>query len=133
MNNIEKLDTKEKILIIKAISEITTNAYNSNKQFILNQVMKKENKQIRNDYGLFSKRTNKAKTVQDLINSKYAQIAKLQDEIATLGTYKDKTQIVQEENTTLVSSYTALAEDTAKTIVIDLIKDLQSKRLEKSI
>lgn len=131
---ISKLDAKEKMLILKAILEEGKKVYSDNTVFVLNQVLKTENKQIENNMGLFYKSQNKAKTVQDIIDSKNKKIAELKEEVKALNdTYEDKTAIVTYESYDLRSKYNTTAEEIAKEILQDVINDLCSKRLDKSL
>lgn len=129
--NFKNLNTKEKMLIIKALSDITTEIYKVNKTYILNQVLKQDNKQIRNDYGLFSTRNISAKTVNDVIIANNEKIAKLQEENKKLEKL-DKSTIVEEASTTLTSKTSELSSEVALTLLEEVIAEFQSKRLEKS-
>ena len=129
--NFKNLNTKEKMLIIKALSDITTEIYKDNKTYILNQVLKQDNKQIRNDYGLFSTRNISAKTVNDVINANNEKIAKLQEENKKLEKL-DKLAIVEEASTTLMSKTSELSNEVALELLEEVIAEFQSKRLEKS-
>ena len=130
MINLKNLNTKDKLLIAKALTDIATAIYKDNTDFILNQILKTDDKSYQSDYGMFWKQTNKAKTVQDLINANDKKIAELQEENKTLGTYADKTTIIKEETTILKSKHTALADEIALELL--QIADLDSKRLNKS-
>lgn len=134
MKNLDfnKLNAKEKLLILKALYEIATNIYKDNSQFVLNQVLKNEENQIKNDFGLFSKRVNKAKTVQDVIDANKKKIEELKEENEKLNAYEDKSVIAKEESIVLIAKYSELANDVALDILQDVIKDFNSKRLEKS-
>ena len=133
MKNLKNLDTKEKMLIVKAVIDIATKIYKDNTDFILNQVLKTTDNQIANDFGMFYKSTTKAKTIQDVIDSKYKQIEKLQDEIATLGTYADKTAIYTDETNKLMSKHSMQADNIAIDLLQELLDNLDSKRLNKSV
>lgn len=127
-----KLDTKEKLLIIKALAEITKDIYNANSDFVLKQVLKAEDNQIRNDYGLFGKRTSKAKTIQEVIDENKTKIEKLQEEINELEKLPNKSAIHKEESTCLTSKYSTLAENIATDILQNIISNMESKKLEKA-
>lgn len=129
--NFKNLNTKEKMLIIKALSDITTEIYKDNKTYILNQVLKQDNKQIRNDYGLFSTRNISAKTVNDVINANNEKIAKLQEENKKLEKL-DRLAVIEEASTTLMSKTSTLSNEVALELLEEVITEFQSKRLEKS-
>ena len=129
--NFKNLNAKEKILIIKALSDITTEIYKDNKTYILSQVLKQDNKQIRNDYGLFSTRNISAKTVNDIIISNNEKIAKLQEENKQLEKL-NKSTIVEEASTTLISKTSELSNEIALILLKEVITEFNLKRLEKS-
>jgi len=129
MKNLSNLNTKDKMLILKAIAKIAQNTYDDNTTFILNQVLKEGTKE--NEFGQFSKRHYNAKTVIAIIKEKEDKMAKLKQEIIDLRTLPEDT-IMTEAYDTLVGSYTNAAEEEAKALLKDLIKDLDSKRLTNS-
>lgn len=129
--NFKNLNTKEKMLIIKRLSDITTEIYKDNKTYILSQVLKQDDKQIRNDYGLFSTRNVSAKTVNDVIIANNEKIAKLQEENKRLEKL-DRLAIVEEASTTLMSKTSELSNEIALALLEEVIAEFQSKRLEKS-
>ena len=129
--NFRNLNTKEKMLIIKRLSDITTEIYKDNKTYILNQVLKQDNKQIRNDYGLFSTRNVSAKTVNDVIIANNEKIAKLQEENKQLEKL-DRLAIAEEASATLMSKTSELSNEIALELLGEVIAEFQSKRLEKS-
>ena len=129
--NFKNLNAKEKMLIIKALSDITTEIYKDNKTYILSQVLKQDNKQIRNDYGLFSTRNISAKTVNDIIISNNEKIAKLQEENKQLEKL-NKSTIVEEASTTLISKTSELSNEIALILLKEVITEFNLKRLEKS-
>lgn len=131
--NFNKLDTKEKLLILKAIIDITKNIYDNETTFILNQVLKQENNQIKNDYGQFGKRSINAKTVMDIIQENNTKIKKLQLENKELEQYTDKNTVIKQSNIILTSKYSTLSENIANDIIKDIISTFDSKRLEKNI
>ena len=129
--NLKNLNAKEKMLITKALSDITTEIYKDNKTYILSQVLKQDNKQIRNDYGLFSTRNISAKTVNDIIIANNEKITKLQEENKQLEKL-NKSVIVEEASTTLISKTSELSNEVALILLEEVITEFQSKRLEKS-
>ena len=131
MKNLSNLNTKDKILILKAIIDKGQNVYKNNTDFILNQVMK-NGENYSSDYGMFWTKTTKAKTVQEVIDENYEKIKKLQDEIATLGAIADKTTIAKEETIALISKHSTDADNIANEILAGVIDTLDSKRLAKS-
>lgn len=130
--NFNKLDTKEKLLILKAIIDITKNIYDNETTFILSQVLKQEDNQIKNEYGQFGKRSINAKTVMDIIQENNNKIKKLQLENKELEQYTDKNTVIKQSNTILTSKYSTLSENIANDIVKDIISTFDSKRLEKN-
>ena len=129
--NLEKLDTKEKMLILKAILEMTKAIYKDNTDFILNQVMKSDDFQIQNDFGMFYKKVTEAKTVKDKIEANKNKIEELLQENEMLSK-EDKDSIVTEERVDLMSKCSAEAEEAAEILLDRVIKGLQSKRISKS-
>jgi hypothetical protein len=129
--NLEKLDTKEKMLILKAILEMTKAIYKDNADFILNQVMKSDDFQIQNDFGMFYKKVTEAKTVKDKIEANKNKIEELLQENEMLSK-EDKDSIVTEERVDLMSKCSAEAEEAAEFLLDRVIKGLQSKRISKS-
>jgi len=129
--DISTLGTKEKMLILKAILEMTKTIYKDNTDFILNQVLKAEDFQIKNDFGMFYKKTTSAKTIEEKIAANKAKIEELQEENEMLSK-ENPNDIIAEETTTLQSKCSALAEEVAEELLRGIIKDLQSKRITKS-
>lgn len=129
--NLAKLNAKDKMLIAKAVADIATTIYKSNNNFILNQII--ANGTYDSKYGQFYKTHKNAKTIQEVIDAKYAQIEKLQNEIATLGTIADKSILIYTEATdTLCSKHYAEADSIAEDLLKDLYEDLGYSRLSKS-
>lgn len=131
MKNLSNLNTKDKMLILKAIIDKGQNAYKSNTQFVINQLVK-NGENYSSDYGMFWTKTTKAKTVQEVIDENYEKIKKLQDEIATLGTIADKSTIVKEETITLMSKHSAEADSIADELLEGITDTLDSKRITKA-
>lgn len=128
--DISKLNSKDKMLIAKALTDIATTIYKDNTDFILNQILKSGN--YDSDYGKFFTQTNKAKTIQEVINDDKAKIEKLQEEINELEKLPFKEAIHKEETTILKSKHSTLADNIATEILKDIIADFDSKRLMKS-
>ena len=133
--NIKNLEHKDKMLVMKAISNIADTIYKENTQFILNQLIKNgTGYKSTKDLGKFWKSvTCKPKTVQQVIDEKYAQVEKLQNEIKQLETITDKTAIQIEGKPKLMSKTTATATDIAKDLLKDLLENLDSKTLNNSL
>ena len=133
--NIKDLKHKDKMLIMKAISNVADTIYKENTTFILNQLIKSEKDyESRKDLGKFWKSvTCKPKTVQQVIDEKYTQIEKLQNEIKQLETITDKTTIQVEGKPKLMSKTTTTSIDIAKDLLKDLLENLDSKTLNKSL
>ena len=129
--NFKNLDTEEKMLIVKALVDLTKGIYDDNKKYILTKVEKTTDNEIENDYGRFSTRNTNAKTVNDVIIANNEKIAKLQEENRQLEKL-NRISIVEEASTTLVSKTSKLASDIALDLLEDLIAEFHSKRLEKS-
>lgn len=129
--NFKNLDTEEKMLIVKALVDLTKGIYDDSKKYILIKVEKTTDNEIKNDYGRFSKRNVNAKTVNDVIIANNEKIAKLQEENRQLEKL-NRISIVEEASTTLVSKTSKLANDIASDLLEDLIAEFHSKRLEKS-
>lgn len=130
--DITKLGTKEKLLILKAVSENAINVYKDNNEFVLNQVMKRIDKKINTKFGTFYKELRKAKTIEELLLDKYEKLAELQKDIETLESYTDKTQKLDDDKIILKSMYNDLANDIAIDLLTDLLEGLESKRINKS-
>lgn len=129
--NLAKLNAKDKMLIAKAVADIAMAKYKENNNFILNQII--ANGTYDSKYGQFYKTHKNAKTIAEVIDAKYAQIEKLKDEIATLGTIADKSMLVYTEATdTLYSKHYTEADNIAKDLLKDLYTDLGYNRLSKS-
>lgn len=130
MVSVKNLSTKDKMIIVKAIKDLTDKIYKDNTEFVLNQVLKNGN--YESNYGQFYKKTTNAKTIQDTIEDTKAKIAKLQEELTQLEAIEDKTAIAKDASTTLMSKHTQVADNIAIEILQDIISDLDSKRLGKS-
>lgn len=128
---LKNLKTKDKMLIIKAIVDITKQFYDDNKTSILTQLLKTDNKQFNSDFGLFTTRTTKGKTAQEVIEANNEKILKLRIENSALEKL-DKNAIVEESTTILVSKHSAYADKLALELLEDVINEFQMKRLEKS-
>ena len=128
--NLSKLNAKDKMLIAKAVADIANDIYKDNNNFILNQVL--SNGTYDSDYGQFYKSHKNAKTIQDAIDSKKAQIEKLQNDIDLLEAHVDKSMIYTEASDTLVSKHYSEADDIAKDLLKDLYINLGYNKLSKS-
>lgn len=129
--NFKNLDTEEKMLIVKALVDLTKGIYDDNKKYILTKLEKTTDNEIKNDYGRFSIRNTNVKTVNDVIIANNEKIAKLQEENRQLEKL-NRISIVEEASTTLVSKTSKLSNDIALDLLEDLIAEFHSKRLEKS-
>lgn len=132
--NLSKLVTNDKLLIVKSVKALTETLYKENNTFITNQLLKTGTHETNFGKLWLQAPKNSSKTIQNLIDEKYRKIAQLQDEIATLDTYADKTQIIATDSTpTLYSKPYTDADNIAKTLLQDLISDLGSKRLSNQL
>lgn len=131
MENIDitKLKAKDKMLIAKAIADIAQDIYDSNKQFILNQIMKSG--KYSSDFGQFSIEAISKKTIQETIDSNKEKIRKLQEENEQLEKIADKTARIN-NNVKLMSKHTTLSDQIAIMHLQDIIKDLNNARLTKA-
>jgi hypothetical protein len=127
---IKNLNTKDKMLIAKALTDLATEIYKDNTEFILNQVLKTDST-YDSKYGKFWTRKNNAKTVQDIIEDNEKKIAKLQEDNKLLAMQKPTT-IYKETSITLMSKHSQIADNIAIEILQDIMNNLDSKRLEKS-
>lgn len=128
--NLSKLNAKDKMLIAKAVADIATSIYKDNNNFILNQVI--ANGKHDSKYGQFTNRHNEAKTIQEVLNSKKANLEKLQAEITQLEALEDKSAIYTEASNTLVSKHYAEADNIAKELLQDLYETMDYNKLSKS-
>lgn len=131
MKDITNLNTKDKMLIIKSVKDLTDKIYKNNTDFILNQVLKSGS--YKSNYGQFFTKTISAKSVQDIIEDTKDKIAKLQEDLRQLEAIEDKTCIVKDVSITLMSKHTSMADNIAIGMLQDIINnDLESKKLAKS-
>ena len=131
LNQLKKLQPKDKMLVVKAVADIAKTIYSNNTTFVLNYILEKG--EYNSEFGKFYNSHSDAKTVQDVINSKKAQIKKLQNEIAVLKTIEDKNiTIYTEASDTLYSKHSSVADDIAKQLLADLYKDLGYNKLVKA-
>ena len=128
--DIKNLNSKDKMLIAKALTDIATAIYKDNTDFILNQILKNGN--YDSDYGKFFTQTNKAKTIQEVIDDNKDKIEKLQEETDELEKLPFKQAIYKEKTIILKSKHSTLADNIATEILQDIIADFESKRLMKS-
>lgn len=128
--NLSKLNAKDKMLIAKAVADIATAIYKDNNNFILTQVL--TNGKYDSNYGQFTSRHTEAKTIQESIDSKKAQIEKLQNEIDLLEACVDKSVVYTPATDTLCSKHYAEADNIAKDLLKDLYTDLGYNKLSKS-
>lgn len=128
--NIKNLNSKDKMLIMKALIDIATTIYKDNTEYILNQILKNGN--YDSDYGKFFTQTIKAKTIQEVIDDNKTKIEKLQEEINELEKLPFKQAIHKNENIILKSKHSTLTDNIANEILQDIITDFESKRLMKS-
>ena len=78
----ENLTYKDYVLLVKAIETIATDLYKDNKSNVLNDITK--NSKYISNYGQFYITVKPQKTVQEIIDKKQEEIAKLQKEIKSL-------------------------------------------------
>jgi len=131
MINMKKLQPKDKMLVVKAVADIAKTIYSNNTTFVLNYILEKG--EYNSEFGKFYNSHSNAKTVQDVIDSKKAQIKKLQNEIAVLKTIEDKNiTIYADASDTLCSKHSSVADDIAKQLLADLYEDLGYNKLVKA-
>lgn len=134
---LQELSTKDKMLIFKALVDIVQSTYDEHKDFILKQVL---NNSYISAYGKFYKRRKTGKTIQEKIdanNCKIEECKKLIEECtkenAQLQKVKDKTALAEDESFTLVSEHTSIADEEALKLIKSLVKDLDSKKINKTV
>lgn len=127
--NLKNLSTKDKMIIAKAIADISTDIYKSQNEFILNQIIK--NGKYVSEFGQFYKSETTAKTVAEVLNKKQESLLKLQKEIAELEKL-DKDMLCTESKITLNSKHTEVADTIAKKLLQDIYSSIDSKRLNKA-
>lgn len=131
MINMKKLQPKDKMLVVKAVADIAKTIYSNNTTFVLNYILEKG--EYNSEFGKFYNSHSDAKTVQDIIDNKKAQIKKLQNEIAVLKTIEDKNiTIYADASDTLHSKHSSVADDIAKQLLADLYEDLGYNKLVKA-
>jgi len=130
IKNIQKLNTKDKMLIVKALIDIATKIKKDNDTFIINQLIKNGN--YDSNYGKFYTQTIPAKTIQEVIDTNNAKIKKLQEENNELEKQTDKTAIAKDKTIRLMSKHSQQADNIANEILKTIIDNLDSRRLEKS-
>lgn len=126
--NIEKLNTKDKYIILKAIETITKDLYDEDKTLFTNNI--NNNGTYTSSYGMLFLRNNKSKTIEDIITEKQKKIKELQNEIDLLKMIEPN-KIHKESTQTLNCKLSQLSKDIAKELIKDLIKELDFKRLTK--
>ena len=127
--NLKSLSTKDKMLIAKAIADISTDIYKSQNEFILNQIIK--NGKYISEFGQFYKSETTAKTVAEVLSKKQESLIKLQNEIAELEKL-DKSMLYTENKIILNSKHTDVANNIAKELLQDIYVSIDSKRLNKA-
>lgn len=129
MQNLRNLSTKDKMIIAKAIADISMDIYKSQNTFILNQIIKQGNHE--SEFGKFWTETKGMKTVEETLKKKLEELEKLQNEIETLKSL-NKDAIYTEAKVTLYSKHTEKADEIAKELLQDLVANLDSKRLNNA-
>lgn len=120
------LQYKDNVILVKAIADLTTTLYNSNKHIVLNNIIKEGNYQ--SEYGQFYTRVSEAKTIKDIIAKKQEEINKLQEEINQLKT-QDQNSIYTLKNIVLNSKHTEIADNIAKDLLKEIINNIDSKTI----
>ena len=126
MNN-GKYDFKDAFRLLKTISEIALDIYNSKSQMIIHQLEKLPEQKDRSDFGLLSLKTNAEKVVKVYTAEEQAEVNKLQAEIAILKAKIDKlgtNKVVKESYKSLVFHKTSEAEKEANILLQDLINSI---------
>ena len=129
MQNIQKLNTSDKMLILKATANISEKILKENAQFILNQLLKKD-EFYKSNFGKLIKRSFGNKTVKETLEKKQKDLIKLQCEIEMLKALSPDS-LYKEAELTLVSEPSDLANETAMDLLATLLEGLDSKRLTK--
>lgn len=130
MQNIQNLNTSDKMLILKATTNISEKILKENAQFILNQLLKKD-EFYKSNFGKLIKRSFASKTVKEVLDKKQEDLIKLQREIEMLKALSPDT-LYKEASITLVSEPSNLANEIAMDLLADLLEGLDSKRLTKT-
>ena len=129
MQNIQKLNTSDKMLILKATANISEKILKENAQFILNQLLKKD-EFYKSNFGKLIKRSFGNKTVKETLEKKQKDLIKLQREIEMLKALSPDS-LYKEAELTLVNEPSDLANETAMDLLATLLEGLDSKRLTK--
>lgn len=129
MQNLRNLSTKDKMIIAKAIADISMDIYKSQNAFILNQIIKQG--KYESKFGKFWTETKEAKTVAEILAKKQEDLEKLQKEIEALKLL-DKDMQVVDTKVTLYSKHTEEADEIAKELLQGLVANLDSKRLNNA-
>lgn len=131
--NLSQANTKDKLLILKAIAKLAEDTYNYYKTDILEEVIATDEK-YNSNFGTLNKSVNTSEqTVAEKIAKNELNVAKLQAENAKLKELAQDS-IYQELTYKLMSNISVEGITVANNILQDVIIDiLQSKKLAKTI
>lgn len=136
MKSYQNLNTKDALMLLKAVKEMAEKTYNEKAEMFVKQLQNTDTKEYRSIYGLLSLTTNKAKyskvyteEEQEKVDKINAQIKKLQSQIDELGTKVE----TKAEYKSLVTRLSSNAMEEANDLLKYIIEMLGSKTLENAL
>lgn len=132
--NVKKLKPKDKFLLLKGIIAISNDAYTKHNAFIINQLLKKNEKYTsKYDLGSFSVRHDETeKTVAELISEKQNKIKTLELEIEELKD-KNPNEVIKTDKYCLMSKITDYNKQVGKKLLKDLFNELDNAQMLKEL
>lgn len=118
------MEFKDAFMLLKAIEKTCKDIYDAKSEIIVRQLENSTDRQYKGKYGLFSLKTNSAKTIKEYTEEEKIEFDKIQKQIDALKLKQDKLgteKIVKDKYNSLVYRKNAQAEEEANKLLENII------------
>lgn len=118
------MEFKDAFMLLKAIEKTCKDIYDAKSEIIVRQLENSTDRQYKGKYGLFSLKTNNAKTIKEYTEEEKIEFDKIQNQIDTLKLKQDRLgteKIVKDKYNSLVYRKNAQAEEEANKLLENII------------
>lgn len=118
------MEFKDAFMLLKAIEKTCKDIYDAKSEIIVRQLENSTDRQYKGKYGLFSLKTNNAKTIKEYTEEEKIEFDKIQNQIDALKLKQDRLgteKIVKDKYNSLVYRKNAQAEEKANKLLENII------------
>lgn len=118
------MEFKDAFMLLKAIEKTCKDIYDAKSEIIVRQLENSTDRQYKGKYGLFSLKTNNAKTIKEYTEEEKIEFDKIQNQIDALKLKQDRLgteKIVKDKYNSLVYRKNAQAEEMANKLLENII------------